>query len=196
MSIPVLSNTPSETRAPRANVAGRIFAFLAGLFLLLIGSLISFGLTLVGAVGMGIATLAKRQRRQHLSRLGGWIASVVSVAIACVVIAFVVAEAVPSNTWTHVQVAMDSASAASAKQPPPAWIERMYPGMSQRAAAQHRLSGSAQVAFEVAGFGFVGTLFAGFCGTLGWFAGLLLGFGVHGEWPGTSPMLVKQSDGG
>jgi hypothetical protein len=169
------------------STGGRVFAFLAGLALLVIGALMSVGIVLVGVAGMGIATFAQRQRRARLSRWGGWIASTVSVAAVCAIIAFVIAQTIPANTWAQVKVAMDSASVQSSKQPPPAWIERMYPGMSERSAARRAtFSPSTQSALMMAGFGMIGTFFVGMFGTLGWAAGMLLGFGARGRWPGAA----------
>ena len=188
MSIP-FEPAPTNSSLPAGstgtNVAGRIFAFLFGLALLLIGGIMSLGMVLVGAAGMGIATLAQRQRRRHLSRVGGWLASTVTVGIVCAVIAVIVSQIVPANTWAQVKTSMDSASAASSKQPPPAWIERMYPGASQRAAAQQRVfSGKRESAFLAAMFGFMAFFFVATYGTLAWGAGMLLGYGASGRWPG------------
>lgn len=188
MSIP-FEPAPTGSMLPAgssdANVAGRIFAFLFGLVLLLVGAIVSFGTVLVGAAGMGIATLAQHQRHRRLSRVGGWLASTVTVAIVCAVIAVVISQIVPANTWTQVKTSMDSASAASSKQPPPAWVERMYPGASQRAAAQQSVfSGKRESAFLAAMFGFMAFFFVATYGTLAWGAGVLLGYGASGRWPG------------
>lgn len=184
---PVPSNSPLPVGRDDASIVGRIVAFLFGLFLLLVGSVVSLGMVLVGAAGMGIATLAQHQRRRPLTRVGGWLAALVSVGIVCAVIAFVVSLMVPPNTWSQVKVAMDSASTASAKQPPPAWVERMYPGASQRAAAQRQVfSGKAQSAFLAATFGFMAFFVIGIYGSFGWAVGMLLGYGVRGRWPGAT----------
>jgi predicted PurR-regulated permease PerM len=199
MSIPLDPNPPTATvpaELPTASVLGRVFAFLAGLLLLLITSFISLGMVLVGAAGMGVATFAQRQRHRRISRLGGWLAAVISVAAAVAIVAFVVAERVPPNTWHQMKVAMDSANAASAKQPPPAWIDRMYPGMSQRMAQQPRMSSSSQSAFMMAGFGMAATFLVALWGTLGWAAGMLLGFGAVGRWPGRQDIAVSSYSGG
>lgn len=184
---PLPSNTPLPVGGGAANVVGRIVAFLCGLVLLLVGSLVSLGMVLVGAAGMGIATLAQHQRRRSLTRVGGWLAALISVGIVCAVIAFVVSLEVPANTWSQMRVAMDSASAASAKQPPPAWVERMYPGASQRAAARRQVfSGKTQSAFLAATFGFMAFFLVGIYGSFGWAVGMLLGYGVRGRWPGAT----------
>lgn len=188
MSIPFEPNSPIAV-APTpsgASILGRVFAFLFGIALLLFGSIISFGIVIVGAAGMGIVTFAQRQRRRRLSRLGGWLASIVSVAAVCAIIAFIIVEMVPSNTWSQMKTTMDSASVASAKQPPPAWIERMYPGVSQRAAKQSTFSSSTQSTLMLASFGFAATMMVGFYGTLGWAVGMMLGFGARGRWPGAT----------
>ena len=184
---PVPSNTPHPAGRGDTNVVAQILAFLCGLFLLLVGSVMSLGMVLVGAAGMGIATLAQHQRRRPLTRFGGWLAALISVGVVCAVIAFVVSLEVPPNTWSQMKVAMDSASAASAKQPPPAWVERMYPGASQRASARRQVfSGKAQSAFLAATFGFMAFFVVGIYGSFGWAVGMLLGYGVRGRWPGTA----------
>lgn len=189
MSIPFDPNPPIVTpvAVSTPSTGGRVFAFLAGVALLVVGALMSVGMVLVGAAGMGIASFAQRQRRARLSRWGGWIASIVSVAAVCAIIAFVIAQMIPAKTWAQVKVAMDSASVESSKQPPPAWIDRMYPGMSERSTARRAaFSPSTQSALMMAGFGMIGTFFVGTFGTLGWAAGMLLGFGARGRWPGAA----------
>jgi hypothetical protein len=182
-SKPPIATPPSEVAD--ASVFGRVFAFLAGLVLVLLGAFMSFGLVLFGIAGMGIATLARHRRRRRLTRFGGWISSTVSVAGALAVLLFVVAEMVPARTWHEIKVSMDSASTASAKEPPPAWAKRMFPGMSQRAAQRRTtLSASTITSLAIAGYSMVGTFFAAFWGTLAWAAGMLLGFGTRGRWPG------------
>jgi hypothetical protein len=182
---PARPNSTLPRDSDNDNSVGRIVAFLLGLVLLLAGALMSLGTVLVGTAGMGIATLAQHRRRRRLSRVGGWLASVTSVAIICAIIAFIVAETVPANTWAQMKTTMDSATAASSKQPPPAWVERMYPGMSQRAAAQRPVfTGKTQSALMAGMFGFMAFFFVAIYGTLAWGVGMLLGYGVRGKWPG------------
>ena len=195
MSIPFEPNPPIAAPAPRApvgtNAVVRVIAFAAGLGLLVFGALMSFGAVLAGSAGMGIMTLARHQRRRRLTRFGGWLASTVSVAVVAAVFAFVMAAMMPAGTWRQVQHAADSAAAVSAKQPPPAWVERAFPGTSQRgAAAQRVFSPSTQTGFMFAGVGIMAAIFVAFFGTFGWGAGMLLGFGVRGRWPGTSSHLA------
>lgn len=191
MSVPYDSNAPIADLPPgdssAANAIGRIAAFIAGLLVLAVGSMMSLGTVLVGAAGMGIVTLVRHRRRQRLTRFGGWIASTASVAAIVAIFIFVISLIVPANTWSQVRAAADSAQAASAKEPPPAWVDRMYPGMSERAAGRRRaFSPTTQSAFMMAGLGMAATFFVGFFGTVGWGAGMLIGFGARGSWPGAS----------
>jgi hypothetical protein len=192
MTIPFDPNSPIPAPLPvrvpaETNPVVRLLAFLAGLALLIFGALLSFGSVLAGAAGMGLTTAARRRRRQRLTRWGGWIASTVSVAIVLAVYAFIIAEKVPSGTWSQMQHVADSAAAASAKQPPPPWVEKAFPGTTARSEAQRRMfSPSAQGTFLYAGLGVAAAFYVAFFGTLGWGAGMLLGLGVRGRWPGAA----------
>jgi hypothetical protein len=202
MSIPLEPDSPISTApsaghtSAAAGPAVRVLAFLAGLVLLIPGAFLSFGSVLAGAVGMGVVTLARHQRRQHLSRWGGWVASTVSVAMLLAVFAFIIAEKVPPGTWSQVQHVADSTAAISAKQPPPAWVERVFPGATARSAAQRRMfSPSTQSAFLFAGLGVAAAFYVALFGTLGWGAGMLLGLAVRGVWPGAVDGAAAVLDG-
>ena len=188
MSIPFEPNPPVVAPRTPAGTNGvvRVIAFLAGIAMLFFGAFMSFGGVLAGAAGMGIVALARRQRRQQLTRWGGWFASTISVAIVFAIFAFIMAEKMPAGTWQQVEHAADSAAAASAKQPPPAWVERVFPGTAaRRAAGQRAFPSSAQSAFVFASIGLTGAMVVAFFGTFGWGAGMLLGFGARGRWPGS-----------
>lgn len=181
-----VADAPTARTPAATNPVVRVLAFLAGIGVLIFGAFVSFGAVLAGAAGMGLATLARHQRRQHLTRWGGWIASTISVAIVLAIFAFILAEKLPPGAWTQVQHVADSAASASAKAPPPDWVERVFPGTSARAAAQQRIfSPSTQSAFVFATIGVAAAFYLALFGTLGWGAGMLLALGVRGRWPGT-----------
>jgi hypothetical protein len=197
MSIPLEPDPSIVATAPPAggptppNPLVRLVAFLAGLLLLILGSLLSFGSVLVGAAGMGIVMLARHERRRRLSRWGGWLASTASVAIVFAAFVFILVQKAPPGTWSQVQHIADSTAVVSAKQPPPAWVERVFPGTTARSAAQRRmLSGSTEGAFLFAGLGVAGTFYVALFGTLGWGAVMLLGFGARGRWLGGADRTV------
>jgi hypothetical protein len=186
----------SQVQVPaKAGVFQRILAFGAGLVVLAGGTIVSVGTVLVAPAGMGIAALIQRHRGRRLSRFGGWIAATGAVVVTMAVIAIVVAALTPAGVWQQARHTADSASVAQAKQPPPAWLERMAPGSSRLAAQQQPMSPAHQTAAIAAGIGFGATFLAVLCGTLGWAAGMLLCFGIGGRWPGSVVTAGSDSPG-
>ena len=80
--------------------------------------------------------------------------------------------------------AADSSSAVAAKEPPPAWLDRLAPGYRVQQARMAPSSRAFAVATAIFGVGFALTFFATLYGTLGWGAGMLLGLAIRGSWPG------------
>ena len=173
--------------APKAGTVARVVAFVAAFCILVVGALFSLGAVLLVPAGMALAGYVWRRRGRVLPAAGQWLAACCSATFLLLVVAGLVAALMPASTWKHVRQAADSASTASAHEPPPAWIERMYPGMSKRAAEAPAPSPSAQTAMMAFGAAFALIFFAAFFGTIGWGGGMLLGLAIKGWWPGTTP---------
>lgn len=172
---------------PRAGIAGRIAAFLGAVVILIGGAAVSVGMVMLAPLGMLLAAYVWRRRGRVLPVVGHWLSAMAMVAVLFLAFVGLIAAIVPSGTWSTVQHSTDSARVASAHTPPPAWIERMYPGAS-KAAAQNATAQSPTTQTVVMAYtmGFGGLIVVVVLGTIGWIGGMLLGLAVEGRWPGTT----------
>ena len=167
----------------KASVIARVVAFVAALGILIVGGVFSIGAVLLAPAVMAVSGHVWRRRGRVLSAGGRWIAAT-SSAILLLLLAGLGAAMVPARTWQQVKQATDSAQVASAHAPPPAWVERMYPGMSRRAAQAPPPSASMMTTMMAFGAAFALIFFSAFFGTIGWGGGMLLGLAINGRWPG------------
>jgi hypothetical protein len=175
--------------AALSGAAIRVAACIGGLLLLFGGAVFSLGSVLFAPVGMGATAWVQRRRGHRMTRAGSWLAAVASVAIVLAVAGGVLTLVIPTETWRQARLAADSASAASAKEPPPAWLERMAPGATQRAAQSAPMSPRVETAAMLLGGSIAVGLFAALFGSLGWVAGMLFGLAFSGHWPGSAAVL-------
>jgi hypothetical protein len=178
----------------KVGVLARGAALLGGLLLLAGGAVVSLGMVVLAPLGMAVAGYVQRRRGNPMTRGEHWIAASASVMVAVMLALGAVLAVAPPGTVRNAMQAADSASVASAKEPPPAWLERLGPGLSM----QQPSPGSSRM-FAIVG-GLLGISFAvGFFsaafGSLGWGAGMLLGLAVSGRWPGSGAQL-EQIDAG
>lgn len=170
----------------------RLAAILAGLVVLAAGAVVSLGAALLAPVGMLIAAVVLRRRGRVLGRAASWFVAAGSVAVVLLAFAGFVATRVPSGTWRQLRRAQDSATAAAAKQPPPAWIERIAPQAAP--ASRAKPPAAVQTAAMAWVGGFATVFLASIYGSIGWGAGMLLGFGAAGRWPGAKPIVPATVD--
>jgi hypothetical protein len=171
--------------APKSGAGARVAAFVAGLLVLLCGAVISLGVVVLAPVGMAIVGYVQRRRGHPLTRGGHWIAASASITLALLMAGGAFVAATPPGAIRSVMNAADSASAVAAKEPPPAWLEKLGPGFSQSNARMTSTSGVAALIGAVIGIGFALGLVSALYGSFGWGAGMLLGLAVTGRWPGT-----------
>lgn len=89
----------------------------------------------------------------------------------------------PTGSMEHFQYTADSVSAVNQKKPPPAWVERIAPGTSARAAQGPPTPKSLRTPLLIWGVG-VGILFvAALGGSIAWAGAMLCGFAIRGRWP-------------
>jgi hypothetical protein len=169
--------------APHAGSLARTFAFFGALIVLIVGGILSLGAVLLAPAGMAIAAYIWRRRGRTLSPIGHWFAAAVAATVVFVAFAGAISSAMPKGSWEKARQAADSAQKISAKQPPPAWLQRLAPGVTQRA-AQAPTSERAQTFGLAFGAAFAAMFFVGFFGTLGWLGGMLAGLAFYGRWPG------------
>lgn len=179
------SSTAPVSNSTSAGMTGRVFAFIGAVVLILVGSLFSLGATLLGPIAMAVGSHVWRQRGRTLSALGHWVAALCGATIVAVFFGALFASIIPKGSLADARKAADSAQKATAKEPPPAWLERIAPGAAARRATTP-LSERAQTFNLALGAAFAMAFFIGFFGTIGWVCGMLIGFGVNGHWPGRS----------
>jgi len=175
---------PAADNHPTAGTAARVAAYFGGICILVVATVISLGSALVAPLGMLVVAKVQRSRGRILSVLGHWLTAVGSVMILFALLGTVGASVIPKASFEKFRRESDS---ISAKQPPPAWIERMAPGTSQRIAEQKRKppSATAQNVGMAFGAAFVVILFGLIFGSIGWVGGALIAVGVKGRWPGS-----------
>jgi hypothetical protein len=107
--------------------------------------------------------------------------SAATVAILFVAGAF--ASMLPTGSWHRISQAADSASVEAAKQPPPAWINRVAPGAADRSAmARYNTPASLRTFLTIWGLAMAVGMVGGAIGTIGWLASMLLVFYASGHW--------------
>ena len=167
-------------------MVARVFAFLAGALVLVIGSVFSLGAVLVAPIGMAIGAYVWRKRGRSLPTIGHWLAAMAAIVVMLASVAGLAAAVAPKGSWDRFRHAADSAQKVSASQPPPPmpdWLQRMAPNAQQRAATAPP-SDRAVTFMLAAGAAMATVFFVGFFGSVGWLGGMLLGLGVKGHWPG------------
>ena len=170
--------------APKAGALARVAAFVAGVLMLVGGTIVSLGMVLLAPIGMAVAGWVQRRRGDPMTRGGHWIAASAAIVVALVLAMAAFLAFTPKGTMRNVVQAADSASVASAKEPPPAWLERLGPGL----AVQQPGPGASRMFTIVGGLlgvSFMVGLLSAVFGTLGWSAGMLLGLALSGRWPGS-----------
>jgi hypothetical protein len=170
--------------ASQAGALARGFALLGALIVLLIGSVFSLGAVLLAPAGMAVGAYIWRRRGRTLSAIGHWVAAACASALVALAFAGAIRSFIPSDTWTKARQAADSTQKAQAKEPLPAWLQRAAPGAGRVAATPP--SERAQTVMLAFGAAIMLMFFVGFFGTVGWLAGMLLGYGVKGRWPGSA----------
>jgi hypothetical protein len=174
----------------------RVAAFVGGLAILIGAAIVSLGLVLCAPLGVWVVSRVQRSRGKPFGTWRSWISAVGAVVIALVVIAGVVVSRLPAGTLSHIRQAADSASAQAAKQPPPAWLDRLAPGSAARYSAAN--AGVDSRAFNAFTLVFGGVIAVGFMGnvlgTIGWLGTMLLVFSVTGRWLREAPVAAIESD--
>jgi len=177
------SITPIAHQEPKSSAGVRVAAAIGGLAVLAGTALISVGTVVIALIGMAVVAGVQRRRGRALTRSGHWVAACTTMAVVVLAFSGALLSYVPRGALSAAKQSMDSSSAASAKQPPPAWVQKLYPQYSQ-AAANAKPSPVMVWVSLIIGVGIAVTFFATLYGTLSWGAGMLLGLALVGRWPG------------
>jgi hypothetical protein len=189
------ASLPAPVGPPRvtANILVRLAAFVGGALVLLVAALISLGTALLAPLGMWATSAYRRRRHGSTTRPATWLAAMASVGIGLVGLMLVALGAMPAGSLQRFQVTADSVSSANAKAPPPAWVERIAPGSSARAAQGPQTPASLRTPLMIWSAG-IGILFmAALGGSIGWAGAMLCGFAIRGRWP-YGPVHARPDD--
>ena len=176
--------------APQASGLARGFALLGASIVLLVGGVFSLGAVLLAPAGMAIGAYIWRRRGRTLSAIGHWVSAACASALVALAFAGAIRSFIPSDTWTKARQAVDSTQKAQAKEPLPAWVERVAPGAGRTTRTPP--SERAQTVSLAFGAAIMLMFFVGFFGTVGWLAGMLLGLAIFGRWPGQTRQLAPE----
>jgi 4-amino-4-deoxy-L-arabinose transferase-like glycosyltransferase len=173
---------------PSAGVAARIGAFIVALCVLIGAAVFSLGTVLFAPLGMAVATYFWRRRGRALTTVGHWLAAVFTVMALLVILAAVGAGFVPKSTWEQFGHTMDSASVVAQRQEVGRGIARPTPADTAKGTRRLPRATSLTVTTVTMSFGaaFVIIVFGAIFGSVGWAAGMLLGFAAKGRWPGAA----------
>jgi hypothetical protein len=162
----------------------RLAAGVGGLAVLAGTALISFGTVVIVLIGMAVVAGVQRKRGRAMTRSGHWLTACATMAVVLLALTGALLSYVPRTALDAAKQSMDSSNAVAAKQPPPAWVQRLYPQYSQQAAANAKPSTVMVWTSMILGVGMVVSFLSALIGTLSWGAGMLLGLAVAGRWPG------------
>lgn len=173
----------------------RVGALIVALAILLGTAMVSRGLVLCAPLGVWVTHRFLRARGKSLGLWTSWVGAVSATAVGFFLVAGIFANRLPAGSWSRMRQAADSASAERAKQPPPAWLNRIAPGVATgRAMSNSNASPFFNALGLLWGIGiFVGVV-AGVVGTFGWFGTMLLVFYGSGDWLRTAPAIAIESD--
>jgi len=184
MTIAAEAVAPSAHQEPKSSAIVRLIAAAGGLAVLALAAVVSFGTVVIVLIGMAVVAGVQRKRGRSLTRSGHWVAACATMAVVLLALSGVLFSFMPKGAMHAAKQSMDSSNAVAAKQPPPAWVQKLYPQYSQAAAARPKPSPVLVWITLLIGGGMAITFFSTLLGTLSWGAGMLLGLAVAGRWPG------------
>lgn len=176
--------TPSEHREEKLNALMRLVAGIGGLAVLALTALISLGTVVIVLIGMAVIAGVQRKRRRAVTRSGHWVTACATMAVVLLAASGALFSYMPKGAMDAAKQSMDSSNAAAAKQPPPAWVQRLYPQYAQQTAANAKPSTAMVWLSMILGGGMFVSFFSLLYGTLSWGAAMLLGLALAGRWPG------------
>ena len=128
MSDPVL---PDASPVPTSPLA-RVFFFIAGIIALSIGTVITLGAALGGAIVIAIAAWRLRRKGSRITRRGAWFAAVAgTIGILAVLIGYSVIVSQPTKPPTAAERAAQRQQATQAM---PDWLRAMNPNAQRQTA--------------------------------------------------------------
>lgn len=176
-----------RTEPPASNtVVSRVLFFLAGFVALAVGTIITLGAALAGAISIGVAFLILKRKKRRLTRRGAWLASVggtITVLALFFGISILLAPEVKPPT-----PAERAEQRARATQAMPDWLRAMNPNAQKQSQTADSMAAAlmdnkavmvwAGLMGMVIASGLIGTI----AGSFAWGGVLLLNRSFTGEW--------------
>jgi hypothetical protein len=173
---------------PQAGPIGvRILFFVAGIVALFIGTVITLGAALAGAISIAVAAFVLHRRGKRLTRRGAWGWSVAgTVGVLAVLIGLVMLT--DDQATKPISAADRAASRERAQQRMPDWIKAMNPNAGrQSAAADSMATQLLENRAVVIWAGLMGAVIASsiigtIAGSFAWGGAMLIYRGYRGDW--------------
>ena len=184
--------TTSPPPSAPTSIAARILFFVLGVAALTVGTLITLGAALAGAVAIGIAAYMVRRKGGRLTRRGAWLASVGgTIGLLAALIAVVMLT--DESSRQPLTPAQRAESRTRAQDRMPEWMKAIDPNAQRRTVAadsmaDRLLQNKAVVVWagmmaSVIAATMIGTI----AGSFAWGGLMLIYRGYRGEWmPGAS----------
>ena len=166
-------------------MASRAFSFLAGLAALAIGTLITLGAALAGAISIGIAAFVLKRKNRRLTRRGAWLAS---VGGTIGVLALFFGIAVLFNSQPPQTAAERAEQRAQAREAMPDWLRAINPNVQKQGQAADSMAAALLENKAVMVWaGLMGTVIAAalmgtIAGSFAWGGVMLLNRSFSGNW--------------
>ena len=123
--------TPIASEERKSGALVRLAAAVGGLVVLACAGVVTLGTVLIVLIGMAVVGGVQRKRGRPLTRTGHWVAACSTMAVVLLAVGGIFYAAVPRSALDAAKQSMDSSRTEAAKQPPPAWLERLSPGYRQ-----------------------------------------------------------------
>ena len=175
---------------PRISAAARLFLFIGGLVALAIGTLITLGAALAGAISIGVTALVLKRKKRRLTRRGAWFASV-GGTIAVLALFFGIA--VLTSDQKAPTAAERAEQRARATQAMPDWLKAVNPNVQRQSQTADSMAAALMDNKAVMVWaGLMGTVIAAslmgtIAGSFAWGGVMLLNRSFTGEWMPATP---------
>lgn len=164
----------------------RLVSFLAGVFALVVGAIITIGAALVGAIAIGIAAVILRRKQRRITRRGAWFTGVAAtIAAFAMLIGWGVLATQPEKMPTAAERAEQRARATQSM---PDWVKTMNPNaQKQTQAADSMAAALLENRAVMIWAGMMGTVIASaligtIAGSFAWVGVMLLNRSFTGNW--------------
>lgn len=190
---PPMTNPIDTAPNPPSPLGTRLLFGALGLAALGIGTIITLGAALAGAISIAIVGWARSRKGKSLSRRGAWLASVGGTIVVLVVLMGVVV-AMDDSTTKPMSLAERAEQRQRAQQALPEWMRKMNPNAGQQTAAADSMAEKLlQNRTVVIWAGLMGavvasTMIGTIAGSFAWGGVMLFYRGWRGRWLGVDPI--------